>query len=265
MKYINLLLFIVFSPLASLSPVYILVHGTWTAQDIGWHTAETPFYTTLKQHNPEARVISFAWSGNNTHQARIDAGKNLANLIESYPEGTPIILIAHSHGGNVCFLASRELAQRNSAIQLTVVCLGTPINREFYGPSMRCIQRIFNLFSLSDFVQPVFGMFGRLLSTERTINAAIVLNGKEPDHYQLHDPLIAQWLPHLLENRILDTTFWYGVIHFQLTEPPILQEDSSLVVQVAENQQLIYNYLSAVEQQLLFRSMLCRYPKPLAL
>jgi len=209
---------------------------------------------SLKNSHPDAKIVSFSWSGKNSHQARIDAGRNLANLIESYSEAD-IFLIAHSHGGNVCFLASQELTERKSKSKIhTLICLGTPISAEFYAPAMESIKKLINLFSLNDFVQPVFGMFDRLLKTERTVNAAITINGKEPDHYQMHDPLIARWLDQILNCASLDVTFWNGMIHFYQTTPPIALKESTLEQQVAENQKLIYDYLSAVEQQLLFRS-----------
>ncbi|CAI7780506.1 unnamed protein product [Closterium sp. NIES-53] len=50
----------------------------------------------------------FHWSGHNTHEARVDAGKALAQLIHAVGRADPsarVHVVAHSHGGNVALKA----------------------------------------------------------------------------------------------------------------------------------------------------------------
>src|SRR5262245_2413310 len=59
------------------------------------------------------RIREFRWSGGNTHQARLDAGKELARVIERESEAQPaqrIHVVGHSHGGNVALVGANIAA-----------------------------------------------------------------------------------------------------------------------------------------------------------
>ncbi len=88
----------------------ILVHGTF-GLDSTWYRPGGKFYKTLEQHATtlNQKLVPFTWSGKLSDKARIQAAESLAALILSYPKDEPIILIGHSHGGNVIILASRLL------------------------------------------------------------------------------------------------------------------------------------------------------------
>ena len=69
----------------------------------------------------------FAWTGANTHAARIEAGDRLARFIRDGHEqdpGAQHFLVAHSHGGNVALYAMRDPAA--AGIVNGIVTLGTP-------------------------------------------------------------------------------------------------------------------------------------------
>ncbi|MCK4518075.1 alpha/beta hydrolase [Candidatus Babeliales bacterium] len=90
-------------------PVVILVHGTFSNKK--WCSPGGGFYEVL---SAEAAlqgdiVVPFAWSGKLSHKFRMRAAKSLVKLIQSYPRGEKIILIGHSHGGNIINLASHLL------------------------------------------------------------------------------------------------------------------------------------------------------------
>jgi hypothetical protein len=83
-----------------LNPVFILVHGTWQAYDLASFDVEIAGLRILR------------WSGYNTHEGRILAAADLAKIVLGYyyqSPTEPVILIGHSHGGNVINFASRLL------------------------------------------------------------------------------------------------------------------------------------------------------------
>ncbi|QQR49767.1 hypothetical protein IPF37_02915 [bacterium] len=55
------------------------------------------------------KTIAFCWPGTPTTSTIITSGKNLAQLILSYPPTEQIIMVGHSHGGNVINIASQLL------------------------------------------------------------------------------------------------------------------------------------------------------------
>jgi len=182
--------------------VFIIVHGTWSS-DSSWYMSGGDFFDalekTVKQHN--AHVTAFRWSGNNTHHARENAAQNLAKLIQTYDPATTIHLIGHSHGGNVCTLASQLLASdpTNQHHITTLFVLGTPTRKSLH-PNMTIVHYFYNLFSFEDLIQPVCAIFEREYQRhERIANIRVFINSKEPDHAGLHNPLVAQWIPHIHE------------------------------------------------------------------
>jgi hypothetical protein len=180
------------------------------------------FFDVLEKSAVECggSVTPFSWSGANSNDARDQAAKNLAKLIDTYSSSVRIIVVAHSHGGNVALLASDKLKRNRIDVLYT---LGTPINKAIY-PNMDRINYCCNLFSFEDLVQPVLGMFAREHCCHKRIgNIRVVINGKEPDHSQLHSPLIAQWIPGL--DVIIKKEIGAGIIYFDSAKPPSYAED----------------------------------------
>src|SRR5437762_9800343 len=197
--------------------VYIIVHGTWGLETT-WYMPGGDFFDALeisaKEHN--ATVVPFSWTGKNNIQARQKAAQNVAKLIETYDKATEIIVIAHSHGGNVAIIAS-HLLQKNKIFCLYT--LGTPINRSLY-PNMDMIRYCYNFFSFDDLVQPVLGMFEREYAPhERIANVRVVINGKEPDHTDLHNVVVGKWLSYISIHAdiIMNEP---GVLYFSDTQAP---------------------------------------------
>lgn len=181
--------------------VYIIVHGTWAAQE-SWCNPGGDFFTALEYsaQKQQCMVVSFFWSGKLDNESRLTAGKNLAHLIMSYPPQVKVHIVSHSHGGNVGILACKEI-QTHHHIKRTVTCfyaLGTPTNMSMYAPPMDIIESFYNLFSFDDWIQPVLGIFGRTYPEHpRIANIRVSINGKGPHHSALHTPVIAQWIPHI--------------------------------------------------------------------
>jgi hypothetical protein len=85
--------------------------------------------------------LPFTWSGENSHAARIKAGRELAGVLREnlarYPY-IPHYVIAHSHGGNVALYALKFLSEQQLGRIAGVVTLGTP----FIWCSMRDVTAI---------------------------------------------------------------------------------------------------------------------------
>jgi len=112
-----------------LDKVFVLVHGTW-ASKAEWIEPESDFAKRLTSKVPYSRTSAFRWTGRNSDRARRDAGKKLAehtaNLRRERPD-TEIVVVGHSHGGNVALNAYREPCGQQSIEK--IVCLGTPFFR----------------------------------------------------------------------------------------------------------------------------------------
>jgi hypothetical protein len=92
--------------------VVILVHGSFARSSKWWQPGGS-FFQELESDvaSYHDRIVPFAWSGALGHTAKIRAATFLAKLILSYSPGERIILVGHSHGGNVINLASHLVSR----------------------------------------------------------------------------------------------------------------------------------------------------------
>lgn len=140
--------------------VVILVHGTF-ARGAPWTHADSLIAKAVQAELPFAKVVSFQWSGANSHSARIDAGSKLArfgNLLRD--EGCQRIwIVSHSHGGNVALYALRDPLMRESVAG--IVFLGTP----FLQITEHQVDRFAAIFTKTAswfLLFPVFAPFGAM-------------------------------------------------------------------------------------------------------
>jgi RHS repeat-associated protein len=184
------------NPLSKLDPdgfLTIIIPGTFNDFN-AWNTSE--FKKWVSKTFGENAIV-FKWSGEDNWKNRSQAAKELNAYIEKYMKDHPgekINLVAHSHGGNVVFEASRTTKHRFD----TVVTLGTPI-RDDYKPNHPMISYHLNVYSKHDKVQisggynfvalgvaysspalsPLAGLgsaYGQFGSAGRTINHPMVYN-----------------------------------------------------------------------------------------
>jgi hypothetical protein len=186
---------------ATTKSLAIIVHGTWAAKEAWWRPKAGAFWYHIEKTWPHlySGPSPFVWSGDNKHAARAVAAEQLVKWAQS--EGSPALdIIAHSHGGNVCLLASRLGLRINR-----LVLLGTPIRTE-YMLDLGTIGSIRNVFSLADHTQTSLGTTPNRRFEGRTLgDSANVSNwraehdgtGGEPGHSDLHEP--ATWIASALD------------------------------------------------------------------
>jgi hypothetical protein len=103
--------------------IVFLVHGTW-AKGALWIDPEGSLGSAISEAIPGALIKPFNWSGRNTLHARNRAAEALAAELEKFKRSDDrIVVVAHSHGGNVAVRAVR-LAQMHSRVEL--ITLSTP-------------------------------------------------------------------------------------------------------------------------------------------
>jgi hypothetical protein len=106
------------------APIVVAVHGTW-ARSALWARRGSPLLSAIENSWPRAGLFRFDWSGVNGHRHRLAAALKLAShlrtLAEQHPN-SPIVIISHSHGGNVVAWATTKLKREATA----AIYLNTP-------------------------------------------------------------------------------------------------------------------------------------------
>lgn len=227
--------------------VIIIIHGTWAhkKKHAHWYNPNGYFFDTIEKNVSEnTSVISFLWSGDNTAHARDTGGLVLAKLINSYSADTTITIIAHSHGATVGIIASHYLAKdpKNHKKIRHFYSLGRPVDNTLHLPNMDTIEYFYNFFSYNDAIQPVFGAYEREIHPqhERIANIRMVIDGRSPDHSELHDPCVAEWIHDIhtfLTNYETFSFFEPGLIHFFSDGPPEYFIDTERAILRFQDQQ----------------------------
>ncbi|MBP6218232.1 MAG: hypothetical protein KA436_06575 [Oligoflexales bacterium] len=147
-----------FSESITKKPVIFLVHGTFAAgspeylsdQNILFQQTKYMAQSIANDQNMPVEVYSFGWNGKNDNEARIDAGVELANFVNTFfpKEEYNDIYIGHSHGGNVIFHFAKTV--RYARTPSMIITLATPIRKDFITEN---IDYLFEFYSESDFIQ----------------------------------------------------------------------------------------------------------------
>ncbi|MCB9567837.1 MAG: hypothetical protein H6710_11620 [Myxococcales bacterium] len=160
----------------------LVIHGTFAREMLWWRPGDDPSAPTfadrleagLSAHGLAGtvwqpaieaglQIDDFAWSGDNTHRARVVGGLELAVALSRTAKrlgATPEVplevnLVAHSHGGNVCLEALRQLAPEVRVRRL--IFLGTPlIDRR---RSLRVLRASLAIFVLAFMITAFFVLF----------------------------------------------------------------------------------------------------------
>lgn len=215
--------------------IVIVVHGTF-ATEAEWCRPGGDFFTTLEREAIylKEQVIPFTWSGKLNNKSRIQAAQALAKIILSYKQER-IIIIGHSHGGNIINLASQLLAEGKPELPITyfsqiphfiqayksvnrrraktkkeylidrVYLLATPIDTDNYAPNMKIIKHLYNFYSDGDkLFQKLLIFYKQTIDNlERVVNLQVMIEDpweiKHPSHTQMHDPMIAKSILYIPE------------------------------------------------------------------
>lgn len=102
-----------------------LVHGTKFLPGQPKWISEGALHEAISRENPECRIHPFAWDGWNLHSSRVRAAIRLRDEIEAV-EGD-VVVVGHSHGGNVGRMAMSLARERDGRVGL--VTLATPFLR----------------------------------------------------------------------------------------------------------------------------------------
>lgn len=138
------------NPINGIDPVGLLTLIVTGTQLLGKQGAyfDQSFIDAVGNTFGEAAQV-WDWSGEDNDLARREAGFKLALYLNEYKKDhpcEPINIVAHSHGGNVAFVASRYATIDN------LVTLGTPVTTS-YNPHLSNIGNYINVYSNSDNVQ----------------------------------------------------------------------------------------------------------------
>lgn len=87
----------------------ILIHGSFAAKS-SWYRPHGPFYEALR-HTTKEPILSFTWSGHFLPKQIIADAGYLVELILALAPDEPVILIAHSNGGNLSAYATLLLKE----------------------------------------------------------------------------------------------------------------------------------------------------------
>lgn len=117
----------------------VVTHGTFAAGS-AWYQPGGEFYEALKQRRPDLAVHdeSFTWTGAYSHPARRADARLLARWIGDQGLARPDFF-AHSHGGTVALLATRQGVEFNR-----LVLMALPVHGEWFGDFTK-ISRIIDV------------------------------------------------------------------------------------------------------------------------
>jgi hypothetical protein len=220
-----------------LEPVVIIVHGSF-AQGKPWWRPGGEFFDEIALQAAQLghETVPFGWSGNPSEKDITLAGELLAWLILSYPVNEHIILVGHSHGGNVVTHATQviyqEVKKRSQKLQPStqnfmdlvatarqetlpprvhvkqylidkIYMLGTPSGVKDCFPHMDVVGSVLNFYSTNDYVQQVLGLYGRVLPAhERCANLEVTTtftkHGKKMSQKPGHFELHSRCIGHWL-------------------------------------------------------------------
>ena len=152
------------------SDILYIIHGsnahTWwrrlANRGYPWWRRWSLFNCEIRRaFGAECEIREFRWSGQNTHEARMKAGADLAQRIEKEALGRRIHLVGHSHGGNVALAGTNHLPPGSVE---SLIILANPnmavINRKgeppdwlYWGDARERVPHIWNLYCPQDIVQ----------------------------------------------------------------------------------------------------------------
>ncbi len=123
------------------SKTTLVIHGTWASESKWWRNGY-PFFEYLEHDIPFQYIYTgnnpFKWSGEYSHKAREQAALELADWAISQNK-VCLNIVAHSHGANVGFLASKTVEFGR------MILLSTPAHPNLYSPHSMNYESLLSL------------------------------------------------------------------------------------------------------------------------
>jgi hypothetical protein len=134
-----------------------LIHGTFANPSHWWESVRTD----IKNVYNSSKVYSPDWSGENNANARNEAANSIAQrVLNTRIAGETIVIVGHSHGGNVAILVVNELlAAGIPPNEIELLTINTPV-REYqvdYSNEKNYKIRHINVYNPYDIVQKAGG------------------------------------------------------------------------------------------------------------
>lgn len=129
---------------------FILTLVSGDAQSGSWAGVGSGLRKEISEHLGDVTFETFAWSGADSHDERLSAGKKLGARLEVQAATDPAahrVVIAPGHNGNVAMYAARNLADISTMPD--VVCAATPAFRFMPNKQAAWAIRILQYFSLA--------------------------------------------------------------------------------------------------------------------
>lgn len=120
--------------------IIVPIHGTFVRSASFSQTDSTLAVAIRTAINQPVLMDPFCWSGANNHSDRLRAAEALCSKVFNLRLAKPlakIVLLAHSHGGNIALLAARD--ERVGKEVAGIVCMATP----FLNIRVRNIKQMF--------------------------------------------------------------------------------------------------------------------------
>lgn len=123
----------------------ILIHGTFN-RAVGFDDYAQGFVDGFRRVLPSRKIAfgQFEWSGKNKAHARAQAATALADYLLSIQRRLAavksVVLIGHSHGGNVALMASAAIEDKLN-VPVSVVAIGTPLMESTPKDALRVFKR----------------------------------------------------------------------------------------------------------------------------
>ena len=243
MKKLFLIVFLLSHTIFAFQPheVFIVVPGTWAIK-AKWYKLGGNFFSALEQSVAAKghKALWFRWLSDNYESSRQTAAQEFAHMLCCFEPATEINIIAHSHGVNVTLGACQLLAQTESTRKIKALyALAAPIYEEVYSPDMSVITRLYNLYSFNDSIQTIWGYKRIFTPKPGIINIQIFIDGKEPNHSDIHSPVVGKWLTNLAQ-RPCPTP---GIVYFYSTKPPEVKNNPDFEKQLAQDKLIDFQSL----------------------
>lgn len=170
----------------------LVIHGSFARILNGWWRIGEPFPSYLQSVSSRT-VHSFSWSGGITPPAIQTGANDLVAWINANQPTNSLYIVAHSNGGNVAMLATRQTDMIDR-----LILMGTPLLTN-YVPDLRNVGIIYNVYSFGDHIQnSTLATLSHRRGEGRTLGDSQKLvnfladdgHGGWPDHSDLHTEAI---------------------------------------------------------------------------